>query len=112
MAMIHQELCAVLLQSDRIAFDRLHNLSINHVNLKPARCAFVRADAAAHDERRFLAEMFERVPSLFRYVLLEDDALDDACAVAQLREQKLATRTQVVEPTAQGHSRADVRGEL
>ena len=56
--------------------------------------------------------MFERVPHGFRYVLLEDDTLDDACAVAQLREQELAARTQVVKPTVQGHCRADVRGEL
>ena len=50
MTMIHQELCAVFLQSDRVAFDRLHDFGVKHVNLKPARRAFVCSDAATHDQ--------------------------------------------------------------
>jgi hypothetical protein len=97
---IHEELRPVLLRRDGVALDALQDLCVGHVDLEAAGGAFVRAHRAAHGDGRLLTEMVERVPDFGRDRLLEHDALDDARAVAQLREHELAARTCVVEPAA------------
>ena len=81
MPVIHQELDAVLLGRDRIGIgfgnllDDFHALDIHLVAALRAR---LRANLAAHDERRFLRQMLQFFEDIFRQFALQRDALDEA----------------------------------
>ena len=105
MAMLHQEIDAVLLGRDGVRIVRvhtLHDLRVGDVHLVAAGRALVGADFAGDDHARFLGQALDRVEQLGRDGVLGHHALDDAAAVAKDGEQQLAALAQVVEPAAKG----------
>ncbi len=105
MAMLHQELDAVLLGRDGIRIvriDALQNLRIADVHLVAAGSALVGAHLAGDDHAGFLGQALDRLEQFGRDRVLGDDALDDAAAVAENGEQQFAALAQVVEPAANG----------
>src|SRR5205085_9071428 len=54
-AVIHQELRAVLLRRNRVALDALQDLGVHNVNLESARRSLVRAHSTAYSQRRLLS---------------------------------------------------------
>src|SRR5207244_3392740 len=69
-------------------------------------------DATDDLDARLLTDVVGQRERLGRHVPLEDDALDDARAVAHLEEVQLAARTLVVEPALQRDRFADVAAKI
>ncbi len=64
MAMLHEEVDAVLLEGDGVGVglgDALDDFDVFHVELKAAGSALVGADLAGDDDRRLLGKAFERI---------------------------------------------------
>ena len=111
MAMLHQEIDAVLFRSDGIGIgfgDALHDLDIRDVEFIAAGSALIGAHFAFDDDARFLREAFDGVEDFGRDGVLRDDSLDDAGAVAKLREEQFAAFAEIVEPSANGDGLAFV----
>ena len=92
--------------------DGREDAHVLHVDLVLALDASVLLDGADDLDRRLLRDVVGLRERLGRDVALEDDALDDAGAVAHLEEVELAARSPVVEPPAEGHRLADVLRKL
>ena len=102
-AMVHQEIDAVILGRDRIRiglWHALHDFRVLDVEFIAAGRALLGADLAANDQRRFLSQVLQRFEQIFGQRALHGDALHDAGAVAQLRETDFAAAAQVVQPPA------------
>src|ERR1700704_100036 len=112
MTMIHQELGAVFFWRDGIIVDFLKHLSIHDIDLITTRRPLVGAHLAADLNSRFLAQRFQLFPQLRRNRILQNHALHNTAAVAQLWKQNLAARTQVVNPTLERYLLANVMGKL
>ena len=108
MAMIKQELRAMLFGSDWKIMGGLNNFSRNHINLNAARRATILAHSSFYNQGRFLAERFQGFPQLRRDRSFNDDALHDSAAVAKLGKHQLAARTQVIKPAFERYFFADM----
>src|SRR5580658_5101582 len=111
MAVLHQEIDAVFFGSDGVGSGlghALHDLDVRDVELITAGGALIGADLAFDDDAGFLGEAFDGVENFGRDGVLRDYTLDDAGAVAKLREQELAAFAEVVEPSADGDGLAFV----
>ena len=114
MAMLHEEVCAMLLGRDGVGCgfgDEVDDFEVLDVELEAGGGARIGADAACDDDGRLLGEGLDALEDLFGDGGLGDDALDGPGAVAEGGEEQLAGRTNVIEPSAQGYGIADVRGE-
>ena len=114
MAMLHQEIDAVLLERDRVRIGlghALNHLHVFHVQLEAARGALVGADLAGDNHARLLRQAFERFKHRGRNALHVRHALHGPGAVAKDGEQQLAALAQVVEPSAQGDGLAFMLAE-
>src|SRR5258706_13386357 len=92
--------------------DPLHDLDVRDVEFIAPRSALVGADFALDDDAGFLGESFDSVEDFGGDGVLRDYALDNARAVAKLREQELAAFAEVVEPSANGDRLAFVGADL
>ena len=109
-AVIHQEVGAVLLGSDRIALghrDHAHRLK---PHLDAPGGARVRAQDAADHERGLLGEAVTRLPLLRRQILDSGHALHHPGPVPHQQELDLAARPSVREPAPQLDGAARMRG--
>ncbi len=104
MAMLHEELGAMLFGRDGVRIGLGHaldNLNVDHVEFVAAGRALIGADFALDDHARLLGEGLDGFEHFGRDRVFRHHALNDARAVAKLREQKLAALAQVIEPAAQ-----------
>ena len=111
MAMIHQKIDAVILGRDgirRLFRNALHNVRAFHVELVSARRARFFADLSANDQRRFLRQILQRFEQFLGQRAFHRDALDDAGAVAQLRETNFSAAAKIVQPARDLHRFAGV----
>ena len=96
-----------------IAFGHaLHDLDVRDVEFIAAGSALIGADLAFDDDAGFLGEALDGVEDFGRDGVLRDYSLDDAGAVAKLREKKLAAFAEVVEPSANGDGLAFVLADF
>src|SRR5258706_825344 len=86
----------------------LHDLDVRHVEFIAAGSALISADFALDDDAGFLGESFDSVEDFGRDGVLRDYTLDNARAVAKLREQELAAFSEIVKPSADGDGLAFV----
>ncbi len=113
--MLHQEVGAVLLGSDRIrrGFGHaLHDLHVDYIEFVAAGSALVGADLALDDHARFLRQVLIASKTSGRNGVLGDDALNDSGAIAKLRKQQFPALAQVVEPAADGDRLAVVLADF
>jgi hypothetical protein len=92
MAVLHQEIDAVLFGSDgiRIGFGHaLHDLTFADVEFVAAGSALVGADLAFDDHAGFLGEALDGLEDFGRDGILGNYSLDDAGAVAKLGKRSL-----------------------
>ena len=106
MAVIHQEGDAVLLRRDGVHLGPMYDPQVLHAQLVADGGPGVGTDLAAHDDGRLLGQLPATLEELRGHIALEDDALDDAGAVADLQEVELAAGATVVDPAAQLHALA------
>src|SRR5437016_2132698 len=103
MAMIHQELNAVLLQRYRIwivirhALDHLHIL---YVELISAFGALICTHTAGHDDAGLLCELLDGLKDFGRHGFHMHHPLNESASVADDGEQQLAALTKVIKPAA------------
>src|ERR1700730_70042 len=90
----------------------LHDLDIGDIEFIAAGGALIGADFAFDDDAGFLGEAFDSVEDFGRDSVLRDYTLNDARAVAKLREKELAALAEVVEPSADGDGLAFVGSDL
>ncbi len=86
MPVLHQEVDAVLLRSNRIRVrfrDPLHNLHLRYVELKAARGALVSSHLTFHDHAGFLRETFHSIENLSGDSALRQHSLNHAGPVAK-----------------------------
>src|ERR1035437_7579539 len=105
MAMLHEEVDAVLLGSDGVGVglgDTLDDLEAFNVEFEAAGSALVGTDFAADDDAGFLGEALEGLENFRGDAFYVGHALDGAGAVAKDGEKELAALAKVVEPTAEG----------
>ena len=115
MAMLHQEVGAVLFGRDGIRIglgNALHDLHVRDIEFVSAVRALVGADFAFDDHTGFLGESLDRFEDFGRDGVLRHNALNDAGAVAKMREQQFAALAQVVEPAADGDGLAFVLADF
>ena len=104
MAMLHQEIDAVLLGRDGVGLllgHALHDFDVLDVELVAAGRALVGADAAGDDDAGLLGEVPGGLPDFRRDGGLGHDALHGARAIAKDGEEQLAGGAHVVEPAVQ-----------
>ena len=114
MAVLHQEVDAVLLERDGVGIGLGHaldDLEVFDVELISARRALVGAHLAGDNDARLLREAFECLEDFGRNALDVGYALDGAGAVAKDGKEQLAALAQVVEPSAQGDGLAFMLAE-
>ena len=113
MAVFHEEVHAVVLVADGVFLDGLgDDFEVLHANLKADGAPLVLADSSRDGEGGLLRQMVGPVEDLFGDVALEDDALDDARAVAHLEEVELSLGAAVVEPALEGDFLSGVLGDV
>jgi len=115
MAVLHQEIDAVLFGSDGIGRrlgNALHDLHVRNVEFVAAGGALVGADFAFDDDAGFLGEALDGVEDFGRDSIFWNYALNDAGAVAKLGEEELAAFAEVVEPSANGDGLAFVLADF
>ena len=103
MAVLHQEISAMLFGSNRVGRrlgHALHHMHVGHIEFVAAMGALVSADFSLHDHTRFLREGLNGIEDLRRHRILRYHTLNDAGAVTKLREQQLPAFAQVVKPAA------------
>src|SRR5690606_5855163 len=100
-AMVHQELYAVLFGRDGVLISNLEDLEIFYAQLVTARGPVVFSDLTPDDDAGLLGQLFGIGEDLFAYIILKDDALAEAGAVTQDDKLKLAAGAIVVDPTAE-----------
>ena len=86
----------------------LQDLNVGDIEFVAAGGALIGANFAFDDDAGFLGETFDRVEDFGRDGVFRNYALDDAAAVAELREEKFAAFAEVVEPSANGDGLAFV----
>ena len=86
----------------------LYDLHVGHIQLVAAVRPLVGAHLALDNHAGFLGQSFNRVENIRRNGVLRHHALNDAGAIAELREQELAALAKVVEPAADGDGLAFV----
>ena len=114
MAMLHEEVDAVLLEGDGVGVglgNALDDLNVFDIELEAAGGALVGADLAGDDDGRLLREAFERLEDCGRNALDVGDALHGSGAVAKDGKQQLAALAEVIEPSAQGDGLAFMLAE-
>ena len=82
---------------------RLQHVEMNHIQLEAARGPLVGADFASNNHGGFLREVSGRLKNFRRYGIFGDYTLNQARAIAEDGEQKLARGAQVVKPAKQRH---------
>ena len=112
MPMPHEEIDAVRLGRDRIAFALADRLQAADLQLVPAFLLVVGLDQAGHAERSFLAELLGGGEERLRLRALGQHALAHAAAVANDQELDLPLAAAVVEPALQRDGLADVMLEV
>jgi hypothetical protein len=114
MAVLHEEVDAVLLEGDGVGVglgNALNDLNIFYVELEAARGTLVCAHFAGDDDGRLLGEAFEGFKDSGRDALDVGYALNGSGAVAKDGEEKFAALAEVVEPSAKGDGLAFVLAE-
>ncbi len=112
MAVLHQELGAVLLRRDRILGRQRLDPQVGDIQLVSAGGALIGAYRARHIHRRLLGQLLGRGERFVADIALEYDALDRAAAVAQLQKHQLAFFGLVINPAGQRHLLAVVPGDV
>src|SRR6266404_6202003 len=90
----------------------LHDLDVRDIEFIAAGSALIGADFAFDDDAGFLGKSFDGIENFWRDGVLRDYALDDAGAIAKLREEELAAFAEVVEPSADGDGLAFMGADL
>jgi len=107
MAVLHQKVNAVLLGRDGVlGADDLDTLQVTDIYLDAAgdtRRPLVGAHRTRDDERRFPGQVPGGLKDLLADRLLEDDALDDTRAIADLQELQAALAGPGIEPALDRH---------
>ena len=103
MAMIHQELDAVLFGRDRIVGRDLDHLQVRHVQLKAAGSALIGADGPRDDERRLLGQLGGGFKRFGRNRLLENHTLNDTRPVPDEHKLQASFVRSAVDPSLDGH---------
>src|SRR5204863_9905381 len=111
-ALLLQEADAVLLGLDRIARLALEHPELRDLELVSERAPRILRHLPAHLDRGFLGSLVPRGEDRLGHVPLRDHGLDDPGSGADLEEVKLAARPLAVEPAAQQHLLAVVRGDV
>src|SRR4051794_1753723 len=100
MAMVHQEIDAVLLGLDRVIDGtRPENLEISHADFDAAGGTRVEPHFPGYADGRFLRELSKPVPGLRRDGRLHHDGLERPGAIAHDDERDLARGPDVCDPT-------------
>jgi hypothetical protein len=105
MAMLHEEVDAVLLEGDGIGIGLGHaldDLELFNVELETALGALVGADLAFDDDGGFLGEAFEGFKHFRGNTFDMGHALHGSGSVAKYGEQELAAFSEVIEPSVEG----------
>src|SRR5204863_3693681 len=105
MAMLHQEIDAMLFEGNRIRIvvrHALDELNVRYIKLVAAGSTLIPADFALDYDTGFLCETFYCVENLRRNCALRNYALDHATSVTEYREKKFAAFAEIVEPAADG----------
>jgi hypothetical protein len=111
MAMLHEEVDAVLLEGDGVGVglgDALNDLEAFDVELIAAGRTLVGTDFAGDDDAGLLGEAFEGFEDFGGDALHVGYALDGSGAVAKDGEEELAALAEIVEPAAEGDGLAFV----
>src|SRR5262249_9252473 len=111
-AVLHQELDAVLLGLDRILRRDLDDLDVGDIKLIPARRTIVGSHRAGDPAGALQGQLLGRSEDLLRHILLEDHALNHPAAVAQADEDQLALLSLACHPAGQRDGLAIVAGDL
>src|SRR5579872_7369367 len=102
-AMLHQEVSAMFLGSDRVGRrfgHSLHDRDVHDIEFVAAVRALVGTYFAFDDYARFLRQGLDRVKHFRRNSILRDNTLNDAGTVAKLGEEQFAALSQVIKPSA------------
>ena len=103
MAMLHEEVDAMLLEGDGVGVglgNALDDLDVFDVEFEAAGGALVGADLAGDDDAGLLRQALERFEDRGRDALDVGHALYGAGAVAKDGKEQLAALARVVEPSA------------
>ena len=115
MAMVHQEVDTVVFGRDGVGrFERngLDELGFFDVQFVAANGPRFGAQSSAQDQRRLLRQILQHLKHFDRDIRLHGDALNDAAAVADEREDDLAGLAEIVKPACDLDGFADVRSGL
>jgi hypothetical protein len=99
MAVLHEEIDAMLLEGDGVGVglgDALDDLEVFDIEFEAAGSALVGADFAGDDDARLLCEAFEGLEDFGRDALDMGNALDGSGAIAKDGKEQLATLAEVV----------------
>src|SRR5689334_2095777 len=105
MAVVHQEIRAMLFGRDRIWLrlgNPLDNLDIRDVKFVSAWSALVGADLAFDDDAGFLCQILQRVECLRGNGVFRHDSLYLSAAIAKYGKEQFAALAKVVQPAANG----------
>src|SRR5271166_1818053 len=111
MAMIHEEVNAVIFGCDRVWMflgNVLQNAGAFHIEFVSASGTLLGPDLPSDNERTFLSEALQRFEDVLGELTLHRNALDHAAAIADDREDDLAGLAQIIEPASDLHSLANM----
>ena len=111
MAVLHEEVGAVLLERDgegRVLGHALDDFDAFHVKFIAPGGALVGADLAGDDDAGLLRESLDGVENFGREGGLGDDSLNGSGAVAKYGEEQFAALAQVIQPALKGDAAAFV----
>jgi hypothetical protein len=114
MAVLHEEIDAMLLEGDGVGVglgDALNDLKVFDIELEAAGSALVGADLAGDDDAGLLSEAFEGLEDRGRDAFDVGDALDGSGAVTKDGKEQLAALAEVVKPAAEGDGLAFMLAE-
>jgi hypothetical protein len=106
MAMLHEEVDAVLFEGNRVGIglgDALDHLEAFDIKLKATWGTLIRADLAGNNDAGLLREALEGFKNFGGHALYVGHALEGAGAVSKDGEKELATFAKVVKPTAESN---------
>src|SRR5437773_6901191 len=105
MAMLHQEIDAVLFERNGIGIvvrNALDDLNVGNIKFVAPWSALIRSDFAFNDDAGFLGETLHCIEHFRRDCAFGNHALDHATAITEYREKKFAAFAEIVEPAADG----------
>src|SRR6266705_1494285 len=115
MAMLHQEINAMLFEGNRIRIvvrHALDNLNAGNIKFVAAGGALISTDFAFNDDAGFLGEAFYRIEHFRRNSTFGNHSLDHATAIAEDWKEELPAFAEIVEPAADGDGLAFVLADF